>query len=192
MILRLIGVVLTALTLCACSQPSGEPAAKFTSSLKKSVEAHADTQTLFSVLCIPTRPITADMRGEALAHAREADALGDHLLRASVTGGQLRALAALDWIARVDLDPENKFDLPLRTAVQRARRGGGQARLDVLGKCGRAISPEIKKGLQETGARIGSVIGDMFTADADLAALYALAALDDVTLLQLSQTRDTR
>ena len=190
--MRLFGIVLPIILLNCCAPGGREAGSKFTASLSQAVTSMKDSTRLWHALCVPSSAITPAMLQEAREHCASADAVSDHLLKVTCTGTQLDALAALTWIEHIDLDPEHKFDLALRSRVRKLQHEQSQSAFDVLGKCAKAISPELKSKLDSSGARLTTTIADVFTAEVTLTSLYALAGLEEVTLLQLSETRDPK
>ena len=186
--MRLFSIVLPALMFFCCSREAGEPSAKYTASLTKAIAVSQDSESVFHVLCIPSKVITEQMRSEVSEKTKRSEFVDEHLLKVECTDVQLRLLASLDWIERIDVDPEYKFDMQLRRRVQQLRRSDKKESFAVLGKCSKAISPELKEVLKGSGAQIGATVGDIFTAEVTLSTLYSLAAVNEVTLLQLSQT----
>ena len=183
-----IGVfaVVCALMLGACASDPDDSSGKFTASLRKALSLRKDSTAAVRVVAVASRAIDSTMRGEALRHTVDVEPVGEHLLKASVLPGQLRSLSEIEWLERIDIDPEYKFDSMLRAKTGALRRDVSDAPLLVSGKCAKSISAEQRDELTASGARIVSTAGDTFTAEVTFRSLYRLAALDAVTFLQLS------
>ncbi|NTW50879.1 MAG: hypothetical protein HGB19_14345 [Chlorobiales bacterium] len=59
--------------------------------------------------------------------------------------------------------------------------------VEIIGKCSSPITSAQMQKLCDTGAAIGMVAGDIFTASASSGSIHKLAALEFVTRLELSQ-----
>jgi len=101
-------------------------------------------------------------------------------------------LEQFTWIHHVIEDPSEKFDAPLKMKIRSITSGNGEEYIGILGRFSKEITPEIKQNLTDTGARIGTTTGSIFTAKCDVTSLYTLAALHGVTLLQLSRTTELK
>ncbi len=171
----------------ACSTSSSDPSEKMTASLSRALKASAaDTAAAHHVIGIPSRAITGEMENDVRKLGVSAFVHTDHLLKTRATSSQVAALASLDWMERLDLDPEHKFDVSLRMRIEQMKRSNSRERLDVIGRCSAAIPESGRRELEESGAKIRTVIGDIFTAETDLRSLYKLAGLDAVTAIQLA------
>ena len=181
------GVVFAVVLLCCCATPQKERDQKFTGSLSTALSSKRDTAARLHVVGIATRPLDAQMESEVRAAGLEMSLVNEHLLRATGTPAQVRAFASFEWIEKIDLDPEHKFDPSLKLKISQLRRAESKERISVIGKCAKPISADFRKELEATGANIGSAIGDIFTAEVSVRELYALAALDAVSFFQLAQ-----
>lgn len=85
---------------------------------------------------------------------------------------------------------EAKCDASLRLRAESLAHLAPDSLLDVLGKASAAIDDARRQKLEHAGARLGSVTEDMFTARIPVKRVGEVAALDFVTSLALSQTRE--
>jgi hypothetical protein len=85
---------------------------------------------------------------------------------------------------------ESKCDASLRLRVEGLVHSAPDSLLDVLGRASGAIDDARRGKLEHAGARLGSVTEDMFTARIPVKQIGAVAVLDFVTSLTLSQTRE--
>lgn len=85
---------------------------------------------------------------------------------------------------------EAKCDASLRLRAESLAHSAPDSLLDVLGKASGAIDDGRRQKLEHAGARLGSVTEDMFTARIPVKRVGEVAALDFVTSLALSQTRE--
>ncbi|MDH7516121.1 MAG: hypothetical protein QHI48_09635 [Bacteroidota bacterium] len=187
MALRIFPCVMAVVLLAGCSYP-GNPREKCTASLLKAMTAKYDTAMRYHVVAVLSKSIERPMEEQVRALGMDPVSPHPTILKAVGTPLQIDALASLDWVERLDMDPEYKFDAALRAYIARAKRENDIQLFRVLGRCARPVSDEIRKDLEQTGARILNVIGDVFTAELTLPVLYHLAGLEVVILLQLTQT----
>ena len=148
--------------------------------------SRTDTAATVRIVGVASQPIDSMMQREARSFALLFEIVGEHMLKATVTPDQLRTLCGFEWLERVDIDPEYKFDSMLRSRIVSMRRNVSDMTLTVSGKCGKAISTELRADLSASGAKIVSTAGDTFNAEVTLRTLYTMAALDAVTFVQLA------
>lgn len=80
-----------------------------------------------------------------------------------------------------------KCDAPLRQSLEAQKQGDESDAIEVIGKCKSSITNEQLQKLCDTGAAIGTVAGDIFTASAPATSVRQLAKLEFVTRLELSR-----
>jgi len=81
-----------------------------------------------------------------------------------------------------------KADAALRSRVEAAWQTSPDDMLDVLGLCRAAIGEPERATLQGAGARVTSVMGEQFTAQAAVRDMGRIARLEFVVRLQASRT----
>jgi len=81
-----------------------------------------------------------------------------------------------------------KFDVPLLQKIEEVEKAGSGEEIKVFGKCEVDINDQMRKNIEETGTRVDSIIGKIFTASANPVSLRQLAQLDFVSQIQLSTT----
>ncbi|NTV46708.1 MAG: hypothetical protein HGB11_09395 [Chlorobiales bacterium] len=80
-----------------------------------------------------------------------------------------------------------KCDAPLRKSLEALKQGDESDTIEIIGKCKSSITNEQLQKLCDTGAAIGTVAGDIFTASAPATSIHQLAALEFITRLELSR-----
>ncbi len=85
---------------------------------------------------------------------------------------------------------EKKFDTALKQKIQDINKSSEE--ISVIGKCNKEITTEMKKVLGNSGAMIGTITGDLFTASGNTEKIKKLAEIDFVISLELSQNRDIK
>jgi hypothetical protein len=81
-----------------------------------------------------------------------------------------------------------KFDAPLLQKMKELEKTGNKEEIKIFGKCQESINDQMRKSIEQTGTRVESVMGNIFTAAANTVSLKQLAGLDFVIQLQLSTT----
>jgi hypothetical protein len=94
-------------------------------------------------------------------------------------------LAAFPWVETVAANPDGKFDVLLRSRLhQLSGTAAGAAPFRVHGECAAPVDQELRGALDASGARVQTVAGALFTAEASARALYRLALLEAVLRLE--------
>lgn len=83
---------------------------------------------------------------------------------------------------------KDKFDAPMRQKLSVIEKNGGDESIKFFGKCSHSIDGEMRKSLENSGVKIETVVGDIFTGAGTPGQIRRLAALDFVTQVNLSTT----
>jgi streptomycin 6-kinase len=82
---------------------------------------------------------------------------------------------------------DSKFDASLRQKMSTIGENDPAQNLAVLGKCSTTIDAAMRQDLIDAGADVGTMQGDIFTANVSSENIYKVAALEFVTQVQLSK-----
>ena len=83
---------------------------------------------------------------------------------------------------------EGKLDAPLRQKLETLLKEDRVETLAVLGRCSEPVTDDLSRRISTTGAEVQSTTGDIFAARLSSDRIVALAKLDFVQRLELSQT----
>ncbi len=86
---------------------------------------------------------------------------------------------------------DTKFDAALRQKISSLGEDAPPETLAVIGKCVDTIDAVMRQKLIDAGADVQLMQGDVFTANVSSENVFSVAALEFVTLLQLSKESRT-
>jgi hypothetical protein len=113
------------------------------------------------------------------------------MFTAVAAGEQLRRLAALPWVTRIEENPEAKFDMLLRSRLhQLSGTGAAGGQLRFHGECRVAVDAELRGMLTGCGVTVYTAAGTLFTAAGGVDALYRCALLGQVLRLEGERSVD--
>jgi hypothetical protein len=82
---------------------------------------------------------------------------------------------------------DTKFDAPLRQKLATLQETGQTEEFSIMGRCSTPIDGAMRQALVDAGGEVVTMTGDIFTARVSSDDVFAVAALEFVTQVQLSQ-----
>lgn len=174
------------LSACSCSR------AQETDGERKIAASLGDAQARpQSVVVFHEGDLTASQRGDLDRAGVRTLMRFPGMVTAVAEGGQLRRLAALPWVTRIEENPEPKFDMLLRSRLhQLSGTGAAGGQLRFHGECSVTVDAELRGILTGCGVTVYTATGTLFTAAGSAQALYRLALLGQVLRLEGERSMD--
>jgi hypothetical protein len=85
-----------------------------------------------------------------------------------------------------------KMDAPLRQRISYLEREDPNTPVQFTGRTNQTINDELKKKLEDTGIKVESTIGDIFTASGNVESTKKVTMLDFVVFLEIAKKMDIK
>jgi hypothetical protein len=177
-----------ALAACSCreTQKDGAGTTPRVGETLARQRGEAESARLFYVVGFAREKDPDSRRMEIAGTGADAGFVFPGLFTARCTDQQLTALCGRSDVDFIDENPERKFDLALKIRLGEISKTGGTPKLQITGRCKRAVTDSVKNEIVNCGATVYTVVDDIFTAECTVQALYKVGLLDGVASISLS------